>query len=141
VCLAGIHLAYLERGYTDPTDNESLRLLIRGVQCLQGDSPRRRLPITIAVLHTLKHQLCISHLPPLKQHLLLAAFTQAFYDFLCVSEFTGVALQWSEIQFNDQHVSVMIRQSKTDTFCKGHVLNLTPTQTSTRNMYHCNMQL
>ena len=131
VYLAGIHLAHLEREHTDPTDNEPLRLLIRGVWGLQGDSPRCRLPITIAVLCTLKYQLRISNLPLLEQRLLWAAFTLAFYGFLHVSEFTGAALQWSDIQFNTQNISVTIRQSKTDSFRKGHVLNLTPTQTST----------
>jgi len=80
------------------------------------------------VLHTLKYQLRISNLPLLEQRLLWAA---GFYGFLHVSEFTGAALQWSDIQFNTQNISVSIRQSKTDPFYKGHVLNLTPTQTST----------
>jgi len=48
-----------------------------------------------------------------------------------VSEFTGAALQWSDIQFNTENISVTIKQSKTDPFRKGHVLNLTPTQMST----------
>ena len=131
VYLAGIRLAHLERGHADLTDNEPLRLLIRGVRHLQGESSRHRLPITIAVLHSLKHQLRISNLPLLEQRLLWAAFTIAFYSFLCVSEFTSSSLQWSDIQFTPKIISVTIRQSKTDPFRKGHILNLTPTGTST----------
>jgi len=131
VYLAGIRLAHLERGHADPTNNEPLRLLIRGIRRLQGESPRHRLPITIAVLQALKHQLCISSLPLQEQRLLWAAFTMAFYGFLRVSKFTGSSLQWSDIHFSSQNTSVTIRQSKTDPFRKGHVLHLSPTGTST----------
>ena len=69
VHLAGIRLAHLESGYPDPTTDEPLRLVIRGIQRLQGESPRQRLPITINILHTLKQQLCISTFSPVEQRL------------------------------------------------------------------------
>jgi len=82
VYLVGIRLAHLERGHADPTNNDPLHLLIKGICRLQGESPRHRLPITIAVLQALKHQLHISSLPLQEQRLLWAAFTMAFYGFL-----------------------------------------------------------
>ena len=130
VYLAGIRLALLERGHPDPTDNEPLQFKIRGVRHLQDESSCHRLLITIAVLHSLKHQLRTSNLPLLEQRLLWATFTIAFYGFLHVSEFTSSSLQWLDIQFTPQNTSVTIRQSKTDPFHKDHVLNLAPTGTS-----------
>ena len=78
VYLAGIRLAHLERGHADPTDIEPLQLLIRGVHHLQCESSCLCLPISIAVLHSLKHQLRISNLPLLELRLLWAAFKIAF---------------------------------------------------------------
>ena len=40
--LAGLCLAHLELGHSDPTVDESLRLVIRGIRCLQGESCRAR---------------------------------------------------------------------------------------------------
>ena len=98
---------------------------------LQGDSPCHRLPVTIKVLHILKHQLRTGDFPLIGQRLLWAAFTLAFYGFLCVSEFTGTSLQWSDLQLNARHLSITISQSKTDPFHRGHVLHLLLTGTST----------
>ena len=80
--LAGIRLAHLELGHSDPTVDESLRLVIRGIRRMQGDSCRQRLPITIDLLRTLKQQIRISNYSILEQRLLWAAFTTAFYGFL-----------------------------------------------------------
>jgi len=52
VYLAGIRLTHLEQGHPDPTNSESLPLLIRRIRRHQGESSRNRLPITISVLHT-----------------------------------------------------------------------------------------
>ena len=95
--LAGIRLTHMERGHSDPTSNEPHHLLNRGIHHLQGDSPRHHLPVTIKVLHMLKHQLHSGNFPLIEERLLWAAFTLAFYDFLCVSEFTGTSLQWSDL--------------------------------------------
>ena len=124
-------LAHLEWGHSDPTNDEQLRLLNRGTRHQQGESPHLRLPITISVLHALKHQLRTSNLSLLEQRLLWAAFTLAFYGFLWVSEFTGSSLQWANIQLNTQTISITISQSKTDPFRKGHTLHITSTGTST----------
>ena len=129
--LAGIRLTHLERGHSDPINNEPLHLLIWGICRLQGDSPRYRLPITIKVPCILKHQLCTGNFPFIVQHLLWTAFTLAFYGFICISEFTGTSLQCSDLQLNARHLSITISQSKADPFCRGHVFHPLPTGTST----------
>ena len=86
VYLAGIWLIHLE---LDPTTDECLHLVVKGIRRFQGDSSRPRLLITINLLHTLKQQLRISNFSLVKQCLLRAAFMMAFYAFLCVSESTS----------------------------------------------------
>ena len=137
VYLAGIRLAHLELGYSDPTSSEPLRLVVRGIRRLQGDSTSlRRLPVTIDLLQTLKQQIRISNFSPVEQRLLWAAFTTAFYGFLRVSEFTSstsdsATLQWSDITLSSNTVSIRLRQSKTDPFRKGQTLSISATNTST----------
>jgi len=94
---AGIHLTHLELGHQDPTSNELLRLLIRGIRRLQGESLCQHLSITIDILCTLKQHLRCSNYSLCEQHLLWSAFTLAFYGFLQASEFIGPSLQWSDI--------------------------------------------
>jgi len=65
-----------------------------------------------------------------------AAFTVAFFGFLRASEFTAstsesATLQWSDIQLSLTHLSISIRQSKTDPFRKGHTIHVAATGTST----------
>ena len=134
VYLAGIRLAHLELGYSDPTSDEPLRLVIRGIRRWQGESPRQRLPITINLLRTLKQQLRTSNLLLIEQRLLWAAFTMAFYGFLRVSEFTSSAndsatLRWTDIQLSSSTLTVTLRQSKTDPFRRGHVLHISSNNT------------
>ena len=136
VYLAGIRLTHLERGYSDPTSNEPLRLLIRGVRRFQGESSHQRLPITINLLRTIKQQLRISNFTLIEQRLLWAAFTTAFYAFLRASEFTSSAndsatLRWSDIQISSNTLIITLRQSKTDPFRRGHTLYISATTTST----------
>jgi len=84
VYLAGTHLAHLEHGHPDPTSDELLCLVIRGIR-------HQRLPITINLLQTLKCQLHNTNLSSVEKCLMWAAFTTAFYGFLRISEFTNSA--------------------------------------------------
>ena len=136
VYLAGIRLAHLERGHLDPTVDESLRLVIRAIRRLQGESCHHRLPITINLLRTLKQQIRISNYSLVEQRLLWAALTTAFYGFLRVSEFTSscsdnATLQWSDIHLSSSTLTITLRQSKTDPFRRGHTLSISATNTST----------
>ena len=130
-------MAHLEFGYQDPTSSEPLRLVIRGIRRLQGDSTSHRiLPFTINVPRTLKQQIRTSNFSPVEQRLLWAAFTTAFYGFLCLSKFTNstsdsATLQWSDVPLSSSTLTIRLRQSKTDPFRKGHTLQISATNTST----------
>ena len=88
VYLARIRLEHLERGCQDPTNDELLHLLCKGIKHSQGTTRRTRLPITINILHTLKTKLREeSSYSLLEKRLLWSAFTLAFYGFLRASEF------------------------------------------------------
>ena len=108
VYLSGIRLAHLEHGFRDPTNDEVLHLVCRGIRrLLGGDNCRNRCPITINLLCTLKTQLSRSTTYTiLEQRLLWAAFALAFYGFMRVSEFTSSTssdsfsppgLHWSDV--------------------------------------------
>ena len=57
VYLSGIRLEHLERGHHDPTDDNLLHLLFKGIKRSQGNTSRQRLPVTINVLKASKTQL------------------------------------------------------------------------------------
>ena len=141
VYLAAIRLRHLEQGLDDPTNDDLLHLVCRGIRRLQGDKIRKRLPITINLLRTLKSQLANSaFFTVLEQRLLWAAFSLAFYGFMRVSKFTTPptsdtfsppGLHWRDIQLNTNSMSFTLHQSKTDPFRQGHQINISATNTST----------
>ena len=132
VYLAGIRLEHLERSCQDPTNDELLRLLCKGIKRSQGTTRRTRLPITINILRTLKTKLREeSSYSLLEKRLLWSAFTLAFYGFLRASEFVTPDLSWSNVQLNPNKVVVFIQQSKTDPFRNGHTITICSTDTST----------
>ena len=125
VYLAGIRLEHVERNLPDPTQDELLHLLYIGIRRSQGDKRRTRLPITISILCLLKTQLRPqTSFSLLEKCLLWAAFTLAFYGFLRASEFATNDLTWLDLQMGTKHYSLLIRQSKTDSFCHGHILTI-----------------
>ena len=64
-------MAHLECGFMDPTSSEPLRLVIRGIRRLQGDSTsNHRLPVTVNVLRTLKLQIRIRNFSLVEHRLL-----------------------------------------------------------------------
>ena len=120
---------HIENGLTDPTTDESLHLVCRGIRRQQNTSERTRLPITINLLRTLKSQLRSSHMPLLEQHLLWTAFTLSFYGFLRSSE--CLSLVWSDINLYNDHISITLCQSKTDPFRRGQSIHIYATSTTT----------
>ena len=129
IYLAGIRLMHIEQGLPDPTDDNLLHLVCRGIRRQQGDHQRPRLPITINLLQVLKEQLRASYYSLHEQRMLWAAFTLAFYGFLCVSEYT--ALCWSNITLTVQKIAITLCQSKTDPFRCGQSIRIYPTNSST----------
>ena len=135
VCLAGICLEYLERGFEDLNKVELLQLLCTCIKRSQGAKTRTRLPITITVLQKLKSQLHLdSAFSPLEKFLLWAAFTMAFYGFLRASEFVTLSLKWQHVQRADNTYTNFIEQSKTDPFRSGHSITIYASVTSTYPM-------
>ena len=129
VYLAGIRLEHIERGLQDPTNDELLRLLCKGIKRSHGTNRRTCLPITINILRTLKCKLRDeTSYSLLEKRLLWSAFTLAFYGFLRASEFTTPELTWSHIQHHTDKVVVFIQQSKTDPF---YTMAIHATETST----------
>ena len=59
VYLATTRVMYIEQGLFDPTTDELLHLVCRGICCQQDNPERKRLPITINLLRTLKYQLSL----------------------------------------------------------------------------------
>ena len=132
VYLSGIWLEHLERGHHDPTDDDLLHLLCKGIKQSQGDTSRPRLPITINVLKALKTQLRnSSYYPLVEKRLLWSVFTVAFYAFLRAGEFTDSSLQWCDVQSSPTTITIHLRQSKTDPFRRGQSIILQATSTST----------
>jgi len=129
VYLAAIHLHHIEHNLPDPTTDNLLHLVCRGIHCLQVDSQRIRLPITVNSMHTIKEQLRQSMYNVQEQRMLWAAFTTAFYGFLRVSELVG--LHRSDVSFSFDHFPIILQQSKMDPFRCGCTVKVFTTKSST----------
>ena len=55
----------------------------------------------------------------------------AFYGFLRASEFATTELTWPDLHMENDHYTVLIHQSKTDPFHRGHVITIHASGTST----------
>ena len=117
VYLAAIHLHHIENNMLDPTNDNLLHLICRGIRRQQGGNQRTCLPITINLVHTIKEQLHLSTYTLHEQRMLWATFTKAFYGFFRVSEFINFC--WSDVSFSLDHISITLHQSKTDPFRHG----------------------
>ena len=129
VYLAAIRLMHIEQGLSDPTTDELLHLVCRGIHRQQTTPERKRLPITIDILKTLKSQLRLSNYPAHEQRMLWSAFTLSFYGFLSASE--GLSLTWSDVTITDTHVLIELRQSRIDPFRRGQSIHIYATNSST----------
>ena len=123
VYLAAIHMMHIKQGLPDPTTNESLHLVCRGI-CHQQNTPeRKKLPITINLLRTLKSQLRLT------SYSSVHALVISFYAFLHSSEY--LSLTWSDITITDTRIVIALHQSKTDPFRRGQSTYIYQTMTST----------
>ena len=129
VYLAAIRLMHIEQGLPDPTTDETLHLVCRGLRRCQTTPERKRLPITIDILKNLKSQLRLSNYTVGEQRMLWSSFTLSFYGFLRASE--CLSLTWSDITIAEDHVLVELRQSKTDPFRRGQSVHIFSTNSST----------
>jgi len=127
--LAAIRLDHIENGYEDPKRDNLLQLVCRGIRRQQGDSQRKRLPITLNILRTLKEQLRQSSYTFQEKLMLWTAFTTAFYGFLRVSEY--VNLHWDDVTHDEEQLAITLHQSKTDPFRRGVMVHIFKTASST----------
>ena len=139
VYLAAIRLYHIENNMPDPTDDNLLHLVCRGICHLQGDSQCTRLPITINLMRTIKEQLRQSTYTLQEQQMLWTAFTMAFYGFFRVSGL--INLHWSDVSFSLHHISVTLHQSKTDPFRRGCAVKIFKTNSSTYMPTPCHQPL
>ena len=126
VYLTGVRLLHLEHGFADPTrDAPLLQYLCTGIRRTKGDAPKKRSPITLDILHTIKQEMARSHLPVSDRLLYWAALTVAFYGFLGASEYTAPTsttycsrthLCHRDITVRDDSIRLTLKHSKTDRF-------------------------
>ena len=131
-------MIHIENSLTDPTTDESLHLVRRGICRQQNTLECTRPPITINRSRILKSQLRSSQMSLLEQRLLWTALTLSFYGFLHASESLIV---WSNITLYNVHISITLRQSKTVSFRRGQSIHICATSTTTcpvRAMQNCN---
>ena len=129
VYLAAICLRHIEHGFHDPTTDNLLWLVCRGIRRRQGDNQRARQPITLNILRILKEKLCQSTYTFTEKLMLWAAFTMEFYGFMHVSEY--VNLCWRDISCSEDCISIFLHQLKTDPFRHGHTIHIFKTNSST----------
>lgn len=140
VYLAGVRLWHVLEGLPDPTQDPRLHYAIVGIKRQQGDNTRRRLPITISVLKSIKSRLHHFAFDIADKRMLWAASCVAFYGFLRASEFTCQAknrfdpdqsLLRQDIIRTDTMFLLKVKASKTDPFRRGLTVPLAQTNTST----------
>ena len=95
---------HIEQGLPDPTTDETLHLVCRGLRRCQTIPERKRLPITIDILKNIKSQLRLSNYTVGEQRMLWSSFTLSFYGFFRASE--CLSLTWSDITIAEDHVLV-----------------------------------
>ena len=136
VYLAGVHLFHIENEFPDPTKEAPLlHYLCTAIRCSDTHKARKRHPITLPLLRTIKAELSQSSLPSRDKLMYWAAFVLAFYGFLRASEYTAptascfdprVHLSVKDITVCPESITLHLKRSKTDRFGKvGHTPNWT----------------
>ena len=123
VYLSAVRNLHLEHGLPDPmTDALNLRRLMRGIKRVHGGPADHRLPITPNLLHSFRRFLVLSH----PDHLTLwEALLLAFFGFLRSNEL--LSLKPTDLTRIAEGYQVRIRASKTDPFCMGATIRISPT--------------
>ena len=138
--LSGIKFWHLLAGFSlDSLFQDRLRLLLRGVRRIQGNSRLRpkRIPITLQDLHAISSWVTI-YLPFYDATLLQAALRLAFFGLLRISEFTcaavgtfqvntDLALQDVQVDEVAGFLRIYIKVSKSDPFRQGFSLRIAKT--------------
>ena len=141
VYLAGVRLLHLEHGFPDPTKAAPLlHYLCTAIRRSGMTTSKKRQPITLPLLKTIKTELSHANLPSQDKLAYWAAFTLAFYGFLRASEYTapstrcfnpGVHLLVKDITITSDSIKLLLKRSKTDKFGKSATVLIGSTSTST----------
>lgn len=141
VYLAGLRLFHIEHGLPDPTrDTPLLHYLCTGIRRCDAHKTRRRHPITLPLLRTIKGELARSATHSRDKLAYWAAFTLAFYGFLRASEYTAPSaarhdprchLLVEDTTISTNSVQLHLKRSKTDRFGKSATVLVGQTGTST----------
>jgi hypothetical protein len=128
--ICGIRFIYITSGLSGPFDAHSplnrLQLVLKGIKKSGTNSTKTRLPITVDVLHSICGRLQLGMFSPYTDILMETVCVVAFFGFLRCAEFTcnktfdaTSNLCLGDISFQDTHVILKLKQSKTDPFRKG----------------------
>ena len=120
---------HIEQGFLNPTMDQTLHLVCKGIRRQQSTTERKRLPITIDILRAFKSHLRISSYILCEQCMLWSSFILSFYGFLHASE--CLSLTWSDITIDNTHLVIKLHQSKTDPFRHGRYIHIYPNNSST----------
>lgn len=130
--LCGIRYSYMVQGVASPFENMPLQRLhaaLIGIKRLQGHQRHPKMPITGDILIKLCLSLDNGYFDLYINILFKAMILLAYFGFLRCCEFTvsnkfagDVHLTLSDIVINEDHLSVLLKQSKTDPFRKGITL-------------------
>lgn len=128
--LAGIRYHYIKSGGSNPLiAMDRLQYIIRGIKRTQNQSVRRRLPITIQLLHQICGVLKTGLFSLYIDQTVKCMCITAFYGFLRCSEFTVSAMQPNFLCIKDVVFSkdksaftLFLASSKTDPFRNGVTL-------------------
>ena len=128
VYLSAVRSLHIDNGLPDPLVNcLQLQRLLRGIKCVQGSSPSKRLPITIDLLKVIQHSLDFNS----RDHIMFwTACCIGFFGFLWAGEFTAnppfdpsIHLAVSDVQadalVDPSCFKIHIKCSKTDPFRMG----------------------
>ena len=138
--LCGIRHAYMVQGVTSPFVNMNVQRLhaaLTGIKRIQGLNRNPKMPITGNILFQLCQSIEKGFFDMYTNALMTAMILLAYFGFLRCGEFTvhnkfahDENLTLNDIVINDDHLSVFLKQSKTDPFRKGVSLLVFKTNSS-----------
>ena len=127
--LCGVKYGYIIQGTASPFESNSLHRLhaaLIGIKRIQGLQRNPKMPITGDILKKLCQSLESGYFDMYTNILMKAAVLLAYFGFLRCGEFTvsktfshDMHLTLGDISIYEGHLSVLLKQSKTDPFRKG----------------------
>ena len=130
--LCGIRYSYMINGVESPFDKMPLQRLhaaLSGIKRLQGLHRNPKLPITADILLKLCQCLDSGYFDYFTNTLMKAVLLVAYFGFLRCGEFAvtntfqpDVNLTFDDVKIFDDHLTIHLKQSKTDPFRKGITL-------------------